>query len=350
MLLSEIPGYEYPTVALFAFRWYETGSWIIRALKALPSGEVKWMYHCIEHNGHAKAQAFATYEEGRAFAAHFNDEIASKVHTLELAEAQRVSLILKATKEVTVQARLADEEHMMLEEAQRRHAATARPAREKLILPPGSEALRESLFEQLKQMPYLELFFSPIFNTALARTGEFDWSRRLSPTKKCAMCCAREKIARGFGFSGTDHWGKTKAEIRAKLLPRANQLLQLASVQKILLEAKARGQRVVVMGGFVFWYEESGTPGWMIKTTASASSGENGDTLWHEGTIISKNHGRIVVLPYIKASGQKVQGHTKNSSHDQKALPRHPDEYVELPFEVLRGDLMIGLFGELPYE
>jgi hypothetical protein len=104
------------------------------------------------------------------------------------------------------------------------------------------------------------------------------------------------------------------------------------------------------MCGYVFWYEESGTPRWIVKETASTSSGENGDTFWHEGTIISKNHGRIVVLPYIKANGQKVQGHTKNSSHDKKALPRDPDEYLELPFEILEGDLMIGLMGELPYE
>lgn len=44
------------------------------------------------------------------------------------------------------------------------------------------------------------------------------------------------------------------------------------------------------------------------------------------------------------------QGHTKNSSHDGKAIPRHPDEYIELAFEILSGDLMIGLLGELPYE
>ena len=48
--------------------------------------------------------------------------------------------------------------------------------------------------------------------------------------------------------------------------------------------------------------------------------------------------------------GEKVQGHTKNAPHDGKALPRHPDQYVSLPFEILNGDLMIGLFGELHYE
>ncbi|MNN99278.1 hypothetical protein D3C81_2188730 [compost metagenome] len=57
-----------------------------------------------------------------------------------------------------------------------------------------------------------------------------------------------------------------------------------------------------------------------------------------------------MVLPYIKESGERVKGHTKNGPNDGRAIPRHPDDYVELPFEVLDGDLMIGLFGELPYE
>ncbi|CHK89876.1 Uncharacterised protein [Salmonella enterica subsp. enterica serovar Typhi] len=76
----------------------------------------------------------------------------------------------------------------------------------------------------------------------------------------------------------------------------------------------------------------------------------NGNTLWKEGTIISKNHGRIVVLPYTKENGEHVRGYTKNAPNDGNALPRHKNEYVELPFEVLEGDLMIGLLGELNYE
>jgi hypothetical protein len=77
---------------------------------------------------------------------------------------------------------------------------------------------------------------------------------------------------------------------------------------------------------------------------------ESGNTIWYKGTILSKNHGRIVVLPYIKENGERVQGHTKNGPHHGRATPRQPDEHVELPFEVLDGYLMIGLFGELPYE
>ncbi|NBB61719.1 hypothetical protein GVN18_20795 [Pseudomonas sp. ODNR1LW] len=41
----------------------------------------------------------------------------------------------------------------------------------------------------------------------------------MSLTKKRTVSCVREKVARGFGLSGTDHWGKTKAAIRSMLLP-----------------------------------------------------------------------------------------------------------------------------------
>ncbi|KAB0486458.1 hypothetical protein [Pseudomonas reinekei] len=308
------------------------------------------MPHYIEANGHAKAQTFPTYEEARAFSTQFNAQIADRATSLNLDDVLRASLTLKAEKEIIVQERLADEECMMLKEALRRNAPLARPQQADLILPPDLENLSGALFEQLQEAPYLQIAFFPRYRIALSRSGEHDWSHRLNPTKKCAMYCSREKIARGFGLSGTAHWGKTKVDIRSQLLPRANKLLQLASVQKLLIEAKARGQRVVVVAGFVFWYEESGTPGWTVKTVSGDSASKNGETLWHEGTIISKNHGRIVVLPYIKENGQKVHGHTKNSSHEKKAFPRHPDEYVEVPFEVLRGDLMIELFGGLPYE
>ncbi|WP_339496096.1 hypothetical protein [Pseudomonas sp. RA_105y_Pfl2_P56] len=350
MQLSELPGYGKVTLALFPFRWYETGRWLIRALKYVSPSDVTWMPHYIEENGHAKGHAFDTYEEARAFSKEFNAQIADRAASLGIDEVLRTSLTLKVEKEITVQERLADEEFVMLTEALRRNASAARPHRSELILPTDLEILRDMLFEQLQEAPYLQIVFFHRYRVALARSGEFDWSLRLNPTKKCAVHCSREKIARGFGLSGTTHWGKTKVQIRAELLPRANKLLQLASVQKLLIEAKARGQRVVVIAGFVFWYEESGTPGWTVKTVSGDSESKSGETIWHEGTIISKNHGRIVVLPYIKENGQKVQGHTKNSSHESKALPRHPDEYVEVPFEVLQGDLMIELFGGLPYE
>ncbi|MFP1681582.1 hypothetical protein ACLD0W_03670 [Alloalcanivorax sp. C16-1] len=134
------------------------------------------------------------------------------------------------------------------------------------------------------------------------------------------------------------------------LRPRANKLLQLASVKRILNDARSRGLRVLVLGGFVFWFEDNKSFGWSVKTLGDSTNSEKGKTLWVEGRILSKNHGRIVILPYIKENGDHILGHTKNSPHDGKALPRHKDDYVELPFEMLEDDLMIGLFGEIKYE
>ena len=64
--------------------------------------------------------------------------------------------------------------------------------------------------------------------------------------------CARAEIANGFGFSHEEHWGRCKAAIRKILLPRANQLLQLAGVQRMLAEALMRGEKVLVCGSYVF--------------------------------------------------------------------------------------------------
>ncbi|MGE1152240.1 hypothetical protein [Pseudomonas kitaguniensis] len=150
----------------------------------------------------------------------------------------------------------------------------------------------------------------------LRRTEDQTWEQIGALSPKRSQICLREVTAKGFGLSGADHWGRTKAQIRALLLPRANQLLQLASVKQMLAEARMRGQRVLVCGGFVFWYEDDGVPQWVLKNTGGDSSSDEGNTLWHEGTILSKNHGRIVVPPYIKESGEKVQGHTKNAPHD----------------------------------
>ena len=77
---------------------------------------------------------------------------------------------------------------------------------------------------------------------------------------------------------------------------------------------------------------------------------EDKNTLWPEGTIVSANHGRLVILPFIKENGEHVKGHTRNAPKDGPAKPRHPSQYVEIPFTKLNDDLMIGLFGELPYE
>lgn len=354
MLITKIPGYLEPIVAVFPFPWYDNyGRWMQYALKLQPDFSLKWRRHFVDDGqGRAKAEVYKVYEEARTKACEFNVGLDQRINAIIHDEDVRQSVLLKAEKEISVQQRLLDEEQLMLAEVARRNKLLPIPIKEKLLLPAwGSESeLRENLYQLLCEAPKLSIAQLQLQRITLIRKGEFDWSHWVSTNQTSGVKYYRDRIASGYGLSGRNHWGKTKAEIRALLLPRANELLQLASVKKILADALSQGLRVVVWGGFVFWYEERGKIGWVVKNAASESGGSNGETLWYEGAILSRNHGRIVVLPYIKENGEHVQGHTKNAANDGKALPRHPDEYLELPFKVLDGDLMRGLFGELHYD
>nr|WP_298114083.1 hypothetical protein [uncultured Pseudomonas sp.] len=352
MRLDQMPHHAVPTVAVLPFRQFRRGwHWQMRALKLFPDALLSWKNHFVDNGkGHARAQIFQGYDEAIAAAYEFNEQFRERVRLATSSPGTQESIILKVEKTLIAGRRIRDEEQLMEQEALRRNASMVLPSADELELPRGLEALRSLVAQELSIAPYLQLIAFPEFNVCLRRKDHFSWEYLNRLDAKLSQYCFRERIARGFGFSGTEHWGRTKAQIRAILLPRANQLLQLASVKQMLAEARLRGQRVLVIGSFVFWYEEDGAPRWIVKSTGGESSGEEGTTLWHEGTILSKNHGRIVVLPYIKASGEHVQGHTKNAPHDGRAIPRHPDQYVMLPFEVLNGDLMIGLFGELHYE
>lgn len=352
MRLDQMPYHSVPTVALLPFRQFRKGwDWQLRALKLFPDALLAWKHHFVDNGqGHARGLVFQTYAEAIAAADEFNEHVRERVLQVIVSAELQTSTILKVEKTITSGRRIRDEEQLMEQEALRRNASLPRPSAVDLELPRDMEALRVPLSQELSQAPYLQLVAFPKYDVCLRRKGDLEWEYLSRLDTKLSQLCFRERIARGFGFSGADHWGSTKAQIRAALLPRANQLLQQASVIQLLAEARTRGQCVVVCGGFVFWYEEDGVPRWVIKSTGGESSSAEGTTLWHEGTVLSKNHGRIVVLPYIKENGEHVQGHTKNGPHDGRALPRHPNHYVTLPFEVLDGDLMIGLFGELPYE
>ncbi|MFG5863669.1 hypothetical protein [Metapseudomonas sp. CR1201] len=320
-------------------------------LQLRPDGQLDWFLRGTDKGqGDFGPITYHDYEEAIAEAKSTNIKLASIIDLLPLPIDQRESLRLKVQKALTAAERLSSEERLMLAEAVRRHADDPRPSLQDLEVADFPDTVRIALHAQLQTYPYIRWACLGQYGLVLQRDGEFTWLNYGRVNNKAETFCYREKIARGFGFSGTDHWGKTKAAIRDELLPRANKLLHLASVKRLLADALHRGQRVLIVGEFVFWYEDGKVPQWVVKQVGAAGAAADGEALWREGTILSKNHGRIVVLPYIKEGGEKVQGHTKNAPHDGRALPRHPDDYIELPFEVLDGDLMYGLFGELNYE
>jgi hypothetical protein len=341
-----------PVLGCWPQQWIKDDAvWHMFELQLKPDGNVAWYLRRddVAHGGYGSI-TYQDYDAAVTEAKYTNLLLKDAVEDLALPFEQAESIRLKVQKALTAEERLMSEERLMLMEAIKRHAADPRPRLEDLTVLDGSDVLQAELHKRLLQHPYVQLVFLARYGVRLEREDDFTWRVIGANSHKVGLYAYREKVARGFGMSGTDHWGQTKAAIRDELLPRANKLLHLASVKLLLADALHRGQQVLIMGSFVFWYEDSNVPHWVVKQVSISGRSETGDTMWLEGTILSKNHGRIVVLPYIKENGERVQGHTKNAPHDGKALPRHRNDYVELPFEVLDGDLMYSLFGELRYE
>lgn len=53
---------------------------------------------------------------------------------------------------------------------------------------------------------------------------------------------------------------------------------------------------------------------------------------------LSKKYLRVVVLPYIRESGERVQRHTQNAPQDGKSLPRSRNGYFDISYKLLQGD------------
>ncbi|HDX8357439.1 TPA: hypothetical protein RQN15_001180 [Aeromonas hydrophila] len=353
MRIEKMPGYELPTLAEWPSKYIEWNYdvFVMFNLKLEKDGSFRWYKkHTPTDKGYARLDVYEDLNTASDTALKNNETHIMTIDSLPLNQDEKTSLRLKVEKAITSRKRILNEELLMLQEAIRRNRGKIKIDEDKLILPNISDAHKNKVIGIINETPYIQHLHVPGSSFVVFNVGENDWSKKLPVSKNLIRLCYRERIARGFGLSGSDHWGKTKAAIRSLLLPRANELLQLASVKLLLADAKSRGQKVLLAGSFVFWYEENGDVGWVVKTASDSESEPNGNAIWREGKIISKNHGRIVVFPYIKENGEFVTGHTKNAPHDGKALPRHPSDYVELPFEILEDDLMIGLFGELKYE
>lgn len=341
-----------PVLGCWPQQWVKDDAvWHMFELQLKPDGNVDWYLRRddVAHGGYGPI-TYQDYDAAVTEAKSTNLLLKDAVNNLCLPFEQSESIRLKVQKALTAEERLMSEERLMLMEAIKRHEADPQPRLEDLTVLNGNDVLRAELHRRLLQYPYVQLVFLPRYGALLEREGNFTWRNIGANSQRVGVYAYREKIARGFGMSGTDHWGQTKAAIRDALLPRANKLLHLASVKLLLADALHRGQQVLIVGSFVFWYENGNVPQWVVKQVGASGKSETGEAIWYEGTILSKNHGRIVVLPYIKENGERVQGHTKNAPHDGKALPRQRNDYVALPFEVLKGDLMYSLFGELKYE
>ncbi|WP_424137686.1 hypothetical protein [Roseomonas chloroacetimidivorans] len=323
--------------------------WVVNELVEYDSGEQGWRYSRDRFSrGRGSIARYAT-EAAAAAAARVANEV------IERTESER----LKQDKAALRRGRLLSEEVLMRAAAIARHKDSPRVPPEHILVAGGRPDHLERVVAATRAMPYLRRVYCTgvwpprIYLSADGAIWEPDaegkqkpWAR---PSARASEFARRAQIAEGFGFNAEANWGATKAAIRKILKPRANELLELASVRRLLDEAIRDGKRAFLWGDVVFWYEEEALR-WDVKRIGRAKDAQRGDSLWLEGTIVSKNHGRIIVLPYRKQDGSMVQGHTRNAPGDEPARPRHPSQYVEIPFSKLDGDLMAGLHGELPYE
>ena len=339
----------YKEFAVWPTRWEGVSPWIMYSLILNHNYELKWKCRYVLEGERYRGQAFSNYNDAVLFAQEINESLSWEQYRSEYNPEFFNSLILKVEKEKLRKSRLLNEEQSMLDISIKRNRGIKIRYDDVKIESEIFQPHKDLFIEHLINYPYVEILSIPKFHNHLFILENGVWVEGNLYGKKAAKVSYQETIARGFGLSGLSHWGKTKAAIREMMLPRVNKLLGLASVKRMLADAEKRGQNVLLVDGYVFWRENS-TLKWEVKIASYSKSDSKGNTLWIDGTISSKNHRRIVVLPYIKSDGTKVKGHTKNSSNEGKALPRHKSDYLDFPFEISKGDAMRGLLGELYYD
>jgi hypothetical protein len=158
----------------------------------------------------------------------------------------------------------------------------------------------------------------------------------------------RAKVAEAWGLDPRERLDKLKAKIREKLKPTRLRLLQEGAIRTMLDAALANGKLLVVVRDIAFLYEGEQV-GWTIKKYERSSSDSPNETLWHEGSIVSRNYGRVIVLPHARGDGAKTTGHTRNVAGEGPSMPR--ESPLILPFTVIKDDAMFdAIDGQLYYE
>lgn len=328
--------------------------WLLEDLKFGVTGEPRWVKRREPWKNGLMVSAFRDDEAtARAEARRLSRELSPDIDLDKIHENGGDSRSLKLSKAVVASIRHDDEQALMFAEAKRRNGELVAPRLDQLTLSGGSEEDLIELHSKLEELPYLRTVTlgRSVTQSIFTSLDGLSWRRATNGylSRREAEIVHRARISEGFGISPFEHWGKTKAAIRKILLPRAIELLQLEPMKAMLATALAEGKTAVVLDRFVFWYEADGAIGWTVKELGDPSKTDRDPAEWAQGTIISKNFGRIVVLPFTKDDGERVNGYTRNGPGDGPAKPRAPGQYKEIPFTRLSGDAALGLLGELPY-
>ncbi len=236
MIWGESARDFHPILAVWPTYEPLSGVWQMQELAETEPGILKWRDRRIPGStGGVKADRYVDGAAALASAEMANTSCVLELDRRPLAEDMRISLRLKADKALQAKERLRTEEALMLAEARRRKQTVLPPLAQDLKLSTEAEPFREMLAAALAEFPYVTGIRIGELRDRRAMGKNYDGTWKMLTngdlSKRGAVLLERSKIASGFDLNPTEHWGEVKAKIRQLLLPRANQLLQIASVR-----------------------------------------------------------------------------------------------------------------------
>lgn len=245
---------------------------------------------------------------------------------------QRRSRELQAAKAQAREERRKREDALLLERARERGLADhpAPPPTESIEVA-GPAAAADAIHASLAKSPWLRhVLIDKGSDVSLWISGDgLSWAAwgPFEKWERKRQIAARALVCDAFGEDPMEHWGRLRAKLLKAIRPAELDVLHRPGTAERLDAARRSGARLVVLGeqGFL-WSDERG---WEAR---ECDRGGRGSRLWREGRIVSSNHGRIIVLPIVKADGTTVEGHTRNAPYQGRAAPREVP--VEIPFAV----------------
>lgn len=226
-----------------------------------------------------------------------------------------------------------------LEESNR--AGYSVPARHALAIDDEGDveaSVLDTIHAELARRPYLRHVAAQTAGFLQLWTSQdgLVWKQwgRYEKWERKHLIALRAKATDAFGEDPMDHWGRVRGRLLERLKDPKLDTLQREDVKLRLAEARSRGVEFVVIGKIGFFWDSSSND-WQRREVERADvqgGGATGSRLWREGRIISNNHGRVVVLPFIKEDGTKTEGHTRNAPYQGPAEPR--PESIEIPFAI----------------
>jgi len=217
------------------------------------------------------------------------------------------------------------------------------PVRERMTVEgvAGAEAERVIglIAARLAEHPYLRHVLDESFSSVRLWVSEDrltwrEWPNLKETWARKRLIAERALATDAFGERPEGNWRDVKARIQGRIKPDALTFLHRKDIQERLAKALEEGKRFVVFRDWGFWWNEE-TRKWeerQFERGGSGSGNAPGSRVWREGRILSRNHGRIIVLPFTKADGTDVDGHTRNAPGQGRAEPKATPEII--PFEV----------------